>query len=168
MLEAHPYEEPAYDVYPLEPVEAHAGLGVVGRLKKKATLGALRSRALRRLRPLLPEAARAAFRRIQLVGDPSLAVRRVAICSGSAGSLVGPAVAAGVEALITGEISHHDAIEARAQGLAVVALGHFVSEASGMPRFAAALDGALTPAGSARPVVRFLVAQSETDPILNA
>jgi putative NIF3 family GTP cyclohydrolase 1 type 2 len=52
----------------------------------------------------------------------------VACGTGSAGSLIGDALAAGAQALIGGEVRYHDALEALEAGLAVVELGHDVTE----------------------------------------
>jgi dinuclear metal center YbgI/SA1388 family protein len=65
---------------------------------------------------------------VQLVGRQSTAARRVGIVCGSGGDLVGQVAAAGCQTLVTGEIKLHQAIEARAAGLAVIAVGHHSSE----------------------------------------
>jgi len=175
-LAAHPYEEPAYDIYPLEPGIAQAGLGIVGRLEKPLTLKQLRFQLRKRVRGMLPEAARGEWSRIQFVGAASRLVKRVAICSGACGSLAHSAASAKADCLITGEIGYHDAAEARARRLTVAAIGHFASEAAAMGHFAKILSEkakeiqnaakssrrkAKTPPGP----VEFIVAQSERDPI---
>ncbi len=53
---------------------------------------------------------------------------RVAIACGSGGSLLEPAIAAGCDALVTGEMTFHNCLEAEARGVAVVLAGHFASE----------------------------------------
>jgi putative NIF3 family GTP cyclohydrolase 1 type 2 len=50
---AHPYEEMAYDVYPLVEGEAQWGLGLIGALERPVTLGALARRVRRKLPALL-------------------------------------------------------------------------------------------------------------------
>ncbi|MCX7013081.1 MAG: Nif3-like dinuclear metal center hexameric protein [Candidatus Sumerlaeota bacterium] len=168
MLKAHPYEEPAYDILPLEPVKAERGLGVVGELRDEVSLKRLRAMALSRIRPLLPQAARSAWRSVRCAGEERRTIRRVAICTGAGGSVIQDAAGAGAECLITGEINYHDAVEANALGLAVLALGHFASEAAGMPRFAAALADEARRNGRSLSkqsgAIEFLVAQSERDP----
>ena len=52
-------------------------------------------------------------------------IRRIALSPGSGGSMIGAAEAAGVQALITGDISHHEGIDAVANGLAVLDAGHY-------------------------------------------
>jgi dinuclear metal center YbgI/SA1388 family protein len=65
---------------------------------------------------------------VQVVGDRDRAAGRVGIVCGSGGELVGEVDAAGCATLVTGEIKLHQALEARAAGLAVVAVGHHASE----------------------------------------
>lgn len=65
---------------------------------------------------------------VQLVGDRQAAAGRVGIVCGSGGDLVGQVARAGCRTLVTGEIKLHEACEARAAGLAVIAVGHHPSE----------------------------------------
>lgn len=52
-------------------------------------------------------------------------VRIAAVCPGSGGSMIGAAIAGGAQALVTGDISHHEGIDAAAQGLTVIDAGHY-------------------------------------------
>jgi dinuclear metal center YbgI/SA1388 family protein len=65
---------------------------------------------------------------VQLVGARDRPAGRVGIVCGSGGELVGQVAAAGCATLVTGEIKLHQALEARAAGLAVIAVGHHASE----------------------------------------
>lgn len=116
--QAHPYEEVAFDVFPLHDADPKYGLGAVGTLPSKTTLRALAGAAGR--------ACGAEF--ATFVGNPSQPVKRVAIITGSAGSAwrsVSPGLA---DVLVTGELSYHNALEAAERGLGVVLLGHAASE----------------------------------------
>ena len=59
---------------------------------------------------------------------PTTPLARVATATGSAGSLVGDALATGAQALVAGEVRYHDALDAVESGLAIIELGHDVSE----------------------------------------
>lgn len=59
---------------------------------------------------------------LEQIGEP---INRIAVSPGSGGSMIGFAQAAGVQALITGDISHHEGIDAVANGLAVLDAGHY-------------------------------------------
>ncbi len=98
-------------------------------------------------------AERLAVAAVQVVGDPERPAGRVGIVCGSGGDLIGTVAAAGCETLVTGEIKLHQAIEARAAGLAVVAVGHHASEHFSMvvlgERLAAAVPGLETSTAAA-------------------
>jgi dinuclear metal center YbgI/SA1388 family protein len=94
-------------------------------------------------------AARAAaglqVRRVQIAGDPARPAGRVGIVCGSGGDCIAEVVRGGCDTLLTGELKLHQATEAVAAGLAVVAVGHHASERFSMDvlaeRLAAAVDG---------------------------
>lgn len=60
--------------------------------------------------------------------DSGRPIHRVAVCGGSGGHLIADAAAAGCDALMTGELKHHEMLEAQAAGLAVILGGHFATE----------------------------------------
>ncbi|MCL6581540.1 MAG: Nif3-like dinuclear metal center hexameric protein, partial [Firmicutes bacterium] len=132
MLEAHPYEEPAYDVYRLEShptvtrPELMVGLGRVGELPGDPPpgLGAFVCRVEDAL-GLERGAAR-------VLGEPDgparRAVRRVAVCPGAGGRYLGAAAAAGAEVYVTGDLTYHQAVEAARLGLVLVDAGHLGTE----------------------------------------
>ncbi len=60
--------------------------------------------------------------------DTGKTVRRLAVISGAGGSLFEDALAMGADCLLTGEASHHHAIDAARLGLSLVAAGHYATE----------------------------------------
>lgn len=62
---------------------------------------------------------------VVVYGDGMKEVSRVAICPGSGKSMIGEAYAKGAELLITGDIGHHEAIDAVEQGLTIIDAGHY-------------------------------------------
>ncbi|MBO6133552.1 MAG: Nif3-like dinuclear metal center hexameric protein [Lachnospiraceae bacterium] len=52
-------------------------------------------------------------------------ISKAAVIPGSGGSLLGTAIEAGADIVITGDISHHEGIDAIEQGFAVIDAGHF-------------------------------------------
>jgi dinuclear metal center YbgI/SA1388 family protein len=153
LLASHPYEEPAYDIYRLHK-PAGAGLGRVGDLPEPVSLGHL----ARQCRTLLGNNA------VRLAGDPSIAVRRAAVCGGSGGKLAARALEAGAQALITGDVGHHEAREALDIGLAVIDAGHYHTERPAVPHLAALLAGRVERAGLKAEI---LVSEVHTDPWIN-
>lgn len=118
---AHPYEEPAFDVFALQPLPAEVGLGRIGTLPRPEPLSAFVSRVAARL-PATSWGVRAA-------GDPVAAVSRVAVCGGAGDSLLSTAAGAGVQAYVTSDLRHHPADEhTRRSGMALVDVAHWASE----------------------------------------
>ena len=78
-------------------------------------------------------------------GDPEAPVRRAVTCTGSAGDTGKAALAAGADVIICGEMKYHSALELSQAGLAVIELGHDVSELPLVAVLAEALVGAGVP-----------------------
>ena len=77
------------------------------------------------------------------VGEPARAIRRIAWCTGGAQGYFEPAIAAGADAFITGEISEPQAHYAREMGVAFLACGHHATERYGAPAVAGHVAAAL-------------------------
>lgn len=78
-------------------------------------------------------------------GDFSREVLSIVTCSGSAGDLPSKCLAAGVDCLIAGEVKYHDALSVAQAGLAVIDLGHDVSELPLVAVLAAAVEAVGVP-----------------------
>ena len=76
-------------------------------------------------------------RSVVCVGSSDRPVRRVAWCTGGAQGYFEAAIAQGVDAFITGEISEPQAHLARETGVAFLACGHHATERYGAPALAA-------------------------------
>lgn len=118
VLAAHPYEEVAYDVYPLELEDRRHGLGRYGELPGPAAARELIERF----------AAAVGAESPVIYGDPRREVRRAAVCGGSCGKLWQEALTLGCELFITGEVGYHDGLAAAEEGMVVAALGHRETE----------------------------------------
>lgn len=114
---AHPYEEPLIAVSDVEIARNAAALGMVSRAPEGLTLGDL-ARTAARTFGVTPRVWR----------DSTCEVSLVATATGSAGSLIGDAIAAEADVLLAGEVRYHDAHDAAAAGLAIIEVGHDVSE----------------------------------------
>jgi len=134
VAKAHPYEEPAIDVYPLHTPPSSAGLGRVGRLSDYRTLAQLADN--------VKEALHA--RAIHVAGDPGTVVETVGVCTGSGGGLIDAVAAAGCQAFVTGELKYHEVQDLAARGIGVILGGHYPTERVALeawvPRLAEALD----------------------------
>lgn len=65
---------------------------------------------------------------LKVFGDMNGIVSRLAVSPGSGKSAVTPAIAKGADVLVTGDIGHHDGLDAVEQGLAVIDAGHYGTE----------------------------------------
>ena len=65
---------------------------------------------------------------LRVCGDWERPIRRVALLGGAGGDAVYAAKEAGADVLVTGEIKHHQALEAQVLGIAVVEAGHYETE----------------------------------------
>lgn len=107
-------------VAPLEPSERPdgAGTGRMGIAPSGMTLESL-AESVKNLRGL-PH--------LRVVGTDTQPISRLAIACGSGGSLLDNAIAAGCDALLTGEATYHECLKAESLGVALVLTGHYASE----------------------------------------
>lgn len=115
----HPYEEVAYDLYPLKNPGTPLGLGRIGRWPGPQPLAAV----LSRIKEIF------GVERLRVWGRPPQAVQHVALCSGSGGDLIPQAREKGAQIYLTGEVRHHQATPGEPENFAVLEVGHFASEA---------------------------------------
>lgn len=123
--EAHPYEEPSIDVVALEGTSPQIGLGRVATPAQETTVAAFLESCGRRLGGTP-----------RVVGDPATRVSRVAVCGGSGASLASAALSHGCQVLITGDLKHHQALDALASGICVIDAGHHATEWPWVPHVA--------------------------------
>lgn len=62
---------------------------------------------------------------VKVFGNPKQKVTRVAVAPGSGKSVVSTALEKRVDVLVTGDIDHHEGIDANAQQMAVIDAGHY-------------------------------------------
>lgn len=75
--------------------------------------------------------------------DAGRKIRRLAVISGSGGSMFEEALALGADCLLTGEAGHHHACDAKRLGLSLIAAGHYATEFPVVPALAARLRAEL-------------------------
>jgi dinuclear metal center YbgI/SA1388 family protein len=114
MLKNHPYEEVAYDLYPMDLKGRTFGLGRVGKLKEPVTLAELAERVKRELDVPF----------VRVVGDLGKSIRKAAVIGGSGGKYWRSAQFRGADVLITGDVDYHTAQDALAAGVAFIDPGH--------------------------------------------
>jgi dinuclear metal center YbgI/SA1388 family protein len=117
MIDAHPYEEVAYDVYNLDNRFAKIGMGLVGRLSKSMS----EKQFLQFLRDTFQTQA---IRHSRFTGKE---ISRVALSGGSGSSLLSKAIASGADTFITADIKYHDFFSGTNK-LLLADVGHYESE----------------------------------------
>ncbi len=121
MRAAHPYEEPAFDVFSLAPLPAGVGIGRIGALPTPQRFADF----VARVRAALPETTWG----VRGAGDPDALISRVAVSGGAGDALLGAAASAGVQAYVTSDLRHHPADEHRRRSdVALVDVAHWASE----------------------------------------
>jgi putative NIF3 family GTP cyclohydrolase 1 type 2 len=80
--------------------------------------------------------------RVKVVGQENRKISRVALVGGAGAALVSLASKKGADLLITGDIRHHEALEAESLGLALVDGGHFYTEKAALGPFGDRLKAA--------------------------
>ncbi|MEC1179958.1 Nif3-like dinuclear metal center hexameric protein [Metasolibacillus meyeri] len=118
MLNAHPYEEPAYDVWEMALTTNEAGLGRIGTLPKPLTL--------QQFAELVKVQLNVPYLRV--VGDLQQTVSKVAVVGGDGNSYIAAAKRAGADVFVTGDIGFHMAQDAEVNGLSIVDPGHHVEK----------------------------------------
>ena len=101
------------------------GIGVCGSLPEQVTLMEL----ARRVKEVFNIPGVSVFGDL----DSGRKLIRAAVCPGSGGSETGLALLKGADVYITGDISHHEGLDAAEQGLAVIDAGHYGIEHIFMP-----------------------------------
>ncbi len=102
-----------------------AGLGRIGRLPAPLKLGQM----TKKVREVL------GTERVKVVGQKNRRIGRVAVVGGAGGATVSMASKKGADLLITGDVRHHEALEAENLGLALIDAGHFHTEKAAMGPF---------------------------------
>lgn len=118
MRAAHPYEEPAYDLYELKNPGQWNMMGRVGNWPYPMTA---RDAAVYIKKKLGIPA-------VKMAGPPDKFVRRAAVLGGAGIEFAKAAQQAGADLYLTGDVKYHEAQEAAALGLVVVDGGHFYTE----------------------------------------
>lgn len=116
MFKAHPYEEVAYDIYPLDIKGEPLGFGRLGVLPQTMKLNEFAR--------LVKDAFECDG--VRVVGDPDKEVRKVAVLGGSGSRYIKDVKRQGADVYITGDLDYHTAQEAMYSGLPLVDPGHHI------------------------------------------
>src|SRR6056297_3605060 len=117
LLNAHPYEEVAYDIYPLDNKYDKAGIGMIGTLPEPMDE--------KEFLTFLKETFKTGVvKHTALKGEK---VSKVAVCGGSGSFLLGKAISAGADFFVSGDFKYHQFFDADNQ-IVIADVGHYESE----------------------------------------
>jgi dinuclear metal center YbgI/SA1388 family protein len=113
----HPYEEPAYDIYPLKNKNTNYGAGAIGELTNELS----EKEFLRHVTTSLKTG------RLKYCSAKGKLIKKVAVCGGSGSELLNNAINSRADAFITADIKYHTYQEANGKILLIDA-GHYETE----------------------------------------
>jgi dinuclear metal center YbgI/SA1388 family protein len=117
MIEAHPYEEVAYDLYPLMNEDKESGSGALGVLQSPLNE--------KDFLKLVKDTFNAdGIRHTQLLDKE---ISKVAVCGGSGSFLLNEAIRSGADAFLTADIKYHQFFDAD-EKILLADIGHYESE----------------------------------------
>lgn len=117
VINAHPYEEVAYDIYPLEISKSYS-LGRVCKLSNKTDIKTFINYVSEKLGCVI---------RYNYIDD-KLFFDKFAIVTGSGAPLWKHCKQKGIRVLLTGDLKHHDALDAREEEIIIIDAGHYSTE----------------------------------------
>ncbi|MFD1387795.1 Nif3-like dinuclear metal center hexameric protein [Oceanobacillus oncorhynchi subsp. oncorhynchi] len=118
VISAHPYEEPAYDMYPLENKGQSIGIGRFGVLESPVSMKAFIETVKKNLD--MPC--------VRVSGNIEKNVKKVAVLGGSGEKYVSHALRKKADVYITGDMTFHAAQDAEQMGLTVIDAGHYIEK----------------------------------------
>ncbi|MFA3782172.1 Nif3-like dinuclear metal center hexameric protein [Melioribacteraceae bacterium 4301-Me] len=117
VLNAHPYEEPAYDVYLLKNKNVNYGMGAIGQLEKELTVDEFLDYVAINLK----------LKSFRYCSNKNKKIKKVAVCGGSGSDLLAAAINAQADSFITADIKYH--VFQKAEGkILLIDAGHYETE----------------------------------------
>ena len=118
MIKAHPYEEVAYDIYPLKNENVNFGFGAVGEFEKGMSIQQFFNTLSKNLK----------LKNFRYAKGKNKTIKKVAVCGGSCSELVETAIASGADAFITADLKYHTFQDAE-EKIFLIDAGHYETEA---------------------------------------
>ena len=147
LLSNHPYEEPAYDLYPLKNQWMQAGSGLIGELPDEMEVDTFIA--------LVKETFQTGCVKTNRFNGKR--VKSIALCGGSGAFLLPQAIGQGADAFLTGEIKYHDYF-GHEDDLLMMEIGHYESEQFTLEFFNEIIKNAC-------PTVPIKLTKVETNPV---
>jgi len=149
MKKAHPYEEVAYDVYPLVNENVNYGMGVIGELKQSLSEKEFLNLVSKSLR----------IKNLRFTQGYKSKIKKVAVCGGSGSDLLDAAIQSNADAFVTSDIKYHTFQDAE-NTILLVDAGHYETEIPALDELKNRIEEILTDkikvykySGSTNPIV---------------
>lgn len=117
LFSSHPYEEPAYDIIPLENEWGKTGAGIIGELENEER----EEQFLFKLKDIFGISV---IRHTNFIGKK---IKKVAICGGAGSSFLSDAIRQKADIFISGDFKYHDFFSSENKIL-IADIGHYESE----------------------------------------
>jgi dinuclear metal center YbgI/SA1388 family protein len=117
LLKAHPYEEVAYDIYPLDNLYRNIGSGMIGYLEKETTENEFLFMVKKNMQT-------GCIRHTKLSGKK---VHKIAVCGGSGSFLLQDAIRQGAQFFISADFKYHQFFDSDNK-IVIADIGHYESE----------------------------------------
>lgn len=147
---AHPYEEPAFDIYPLQNGPVDTGFGVIGSLPNPVIEDYFIEIVAEKINPFL-----------SYTTGKNQPIKTVAVCGGSGSELLQSAIQQGADCFITADIRYHAYHDAAGKILLINA-GHYETEAPILDEVQKRLQNFISQAAAHLPV---MVCGVSTNPV---
>ena len=133
MKEVHPYEEIAYDIYPLQNENTNYGIGVIGELEKDLPVTEFLHLISKSLK----------IKNFRFSKGSKPIIKKVAVCGGSCSDLLDTVIKSGADAFVTADIKYHTFQDAEDQILFIDA-GHYETEIHSLNEIKVRIEKSLT------------------------
>jgi dinuclear metal center YbgI/SA1388 family protein len=153
IINAHPYEEVAYDVYPLNNKGESYGLGRIGTVKEAISL----KEFIEQVKKVFE------IDKVRVSGNLDSKVKRVAILGGSGEKYMYAALHKKADVYITGDMTFHFAQEAIEMGISVIDAGHYIEQVmkQGTKKY---LEEKISQEATLDKSIEIMVSKKNTDP----
>jgi dinuclear metal center YbgI/SA1388 family protein len=113
----HPYEEPAFDIYPLKNGSSNYGAGAIGELDNSMSSDEFLSYVSKKLNA----------NGLRYTTGKKGRIKKVALCGGAGGEYITEAIRSGADAYITADIKYHSFHDAEGE-IFLIDAGHYETE----------------------------------------
>jgi len=152
MIKAHPYEEPAYDIIPLENANQKYGMGAIGFLEKP----------LNQKKFLDFVAAKLKIKNFRYTTGGKNIISSVAVCGGSGSEYIDDAVSSGADAFITADLKYHT-FQDYEDRILLIDAGHYETEIFSLDEVKRRLTACVE---SSRSNIKIFKYEGSTNPII--